>query len=338
MSRGCDWNCNFCTERFNLSGGERRREVASVLDELQQLGRSYRKIHVQFIDDNLLPQIARTHGDTIGRARCLDWAGRFLSGLVDMRASTDAAMGWRGIFRIEDFLLYEQLIPDFVGQLRRSGCQMLAFGIEHGNEARRQKLKGSTGLSNTDIQQLFSRLRSSEIDTKGYFILGGHKESEELGLETIRFAMESGVTLAYFALFKDFVTASNLLKRNTVTAGQTADEYLTYDQLWLDLDETFTGGEVARGDSVQATAGKSALAGVSQRKIYGQLRKLGFSFSDLVKYNDYHSDDGTSGARARDLYYGDTAVYADVVRRAYSSFYLRSSFVRDYRRLVARGY
>lgn len=338
MSRGCDWNCNFCTERFSLSGGERRREVGSVLSELRRLGSSNRKIHVQFIDDNLLPQIARTQGDTVGRARCLDWAERFLSGLVEIRARTNPAMGWRGIFRIEDFLLYEQLIPDFIGQLRLSGCQMLAFGVEHGSEVRRQKLKGSTDLSNVDIQRLFSRLRSFEIDTKGYFILGGHKETEELGLETIHFAIESGVTLAYFALFKDFVKASNLLKRNAVTAAQTADEYLTYEQLWLDLDEMFAAGEVSDRHSPTASNEKSAVSGAAQGKIYRQLHKLGFSFSDLVKYNDYHSDAGTSGARTRELYYGDADAYANVVRRAYSSFYLRSSFVSDYRRLVARGY
>jgi len=338
MSRGCDWNCNFCTERSSLSGGERRREVGSVLSELRRLSSSHRKIHVQFIDDNLLPQIARIRGDTIGRARYLDWAGRFLSGLIDIREHTNPSMGWRGIFRIEDFLLYEQLIPDFVGQLRLSGCQMLAFGVEHGSEARRQKLKGSTELSNVEIQQLFSRLRSSDIDTKGYFILGGHKETEELGMETIRFAIESGVTLAYFALFKDFVKASNLLKRNAVTAAQTANEYLTFEQLWLDLDESFTADQVSGRHDATASNGKSTFVGYQQGKIYRQLQKLGFRFSDLVKYNDYHSDDGVSGDRSRDLYYGNSEIYAHVVGIAYSSFYLRSSFVSDYRRLLARGY
>lgn len=212
---------------------------------------------------------------------------------------------------------------------------MLAFGVEHGNEARRQKLKVSAGPSNAEITALFSRLRASGIDTKGYFILGGLKESEALGLETIEFAIASGVTLAYFALFKDFVKASNLLKRNAVTAGQTAEEYLTYDQLWLDLDERLPETEESPGE---ASRGTFPVVSDRQRKIYGQLHKLGFRFADLVKYNDYHSDDGSSGTRARELYYNDAQLYADVVRHAYAAFYLRPTFVRDYRRLVAGGY
>lgn len=334
MSKGCDWNCTFCTERSKLSGGERRRDVNSVLDEVRRICETHRKIHLQFIDDNLLPQVA-TRQDALAEARCIAWTNDFIAGLTKIRNSTSSAMKWRGIFRIEDFLHYEKQIPNFVARLTASGCQILAFGIEHGNETRRQKLKGSRDLTNDDIKRLLATLRAAGIDTKGYFILGGHNESEELGLQTIKFAIESGVTLAYFALYKDFVKASTRLERNSVNAGQTADEFLSYDQLWLDLDDRFLGPARRSGDNM---AGPYTIAGATQRRIYGQLHRLGFRFTDLVKYNDYHSDDGSLGLRSRELYYENAEAYVNVVEYAYAAFYLRPDFVSDYRRLVAGGY
>lgn len=336
MSKGCDWNCTFCTERRQLSGGERRRDVFSVLDEVRRICEAHRKIHLQFIDDNLLPQIATRQGD-LAEAQCLAWANEFIAGLTRIRTATNPAMKWRGIFRIEDFLLYEERIPDFVERLSASGCQILAFGIEHGNETRRKtlKVKGPRDLTNDHIKQLLANLRAAGIDTKGYFILGGHKETEELGLETIKFAIESGVTLAYFALYKDFVKASTQIERNSVNAGQTADEFLSYDQLWLDLDDRFRGPTRSRGEDI---AGPYTIAEGAQRRIYAQLQRLGFRFNDLVKYNDYHSDDGSADLRSRELYYGNAETYAKVVEYAYAAFYLRPTFVSDYRRLVADGY
>lgn len=336
MSKGCDWNCTFCTERRQLSGGERRRDVVSVLDEVQWICGEHRKIRFQFVDDNLLPQIA-TRGDVLAEAHCLAWANKFIDGLTKIRTTTNPAMKWRGIFRIEDFLVYEERIPDFVDRLSASGCQILAFGIEHGNETRRQKLKnkGSRDLTNEQIKQLIANLRTAGIDTKGYFILGGHKESEQLGLETVQFAIESGVTLAYFALYKDFVKASTQLERNSVNVGQIADELLSYDQLWLDLDDKFLGPIPLSGVD---TGGRYSTWDETQRGIYTQLKRLGFRFSDLVKYNDYHSDDGSVDLRSRELYYGNAKTYANVVQYAYAAFYLRPTFVSDYERLVADGY
>ena len=142
MSKGCDWNCTFCTERWMSSGGERRRDVGSVLNELRLVNEAHGKIHLQFIDDNLLPQIAATQ-DPVVQAKCVAWATAFLTGLIEIRTTANTDMRWRGIFRIEDFLRYKELLPDFLHQLTQSGCQMLAFGVEHGNEARRQKLKAS---------------------------------------------------------------------------------------------------------------------------------------------------------------------------------------------------
>ncbi|NPT60419.1 radical SAM protein [Paraburkholderia elongata] len=81
MSQGCNWNCVFCTERRDKSGGEQRREVAHVLREIRQLLSQHRDLRIQFVDDNLLPQIASSATDR----------GRNMQGL---RGPTIFSMVW----------------------------------------------------------------------------------------------------------------------------------------------------------------------------------------------------------------------------------------------------
>jgi hypothetical protein len=103
------------------------------------------------------------------------------------------ALGWRGIFRIEDFLAYESAFggDEFIGVLRDSGCRMLAFGVEHGNESKRHKLKQSESVSNVQMVELFARLKRAGIDTKAYFMRGGWKEAVADIEDTVSFALSA---------------------------------------------------------------------------------------------------------------------------------------------------
>ncbi|QSB19644.1 cobalamin-dependent protein [Pseudomonas sp. 15A4] len=142
MSQGCDWNCAFCTERREKSGGEIRREVSHVLMEVNGLALQHPELRVQFVDDNLLPQIASDGKLRADKYNGLAWASDFLDGLVRVKERAGDSFGWRGIFRIEDFIAYEESMDvPFIERLQQSGCRMLAFGIEHGSEERRKRVK-----------------------------------------------------------------------------------------------------------------------------------------------------------------------------------------------------
>ncbi len=332
MSRGCEWNCTFCTERSILSGGERRRSTRSVLSELKALCSEHDNLRVQFIDDNLLPQIAtRSADDEMAAIQDLIWTREFLAGLVGIRETTTKGFGWRGIFRLEDFLAYEKRIPGFVERLVQSGCSMLAFGIEHGNEKVRKKLKSNviSAPGNDEICDLVSRLRVSGIRTKGYFILGGAHDDEENAKETIDFALRSGVSLAYFAIYKEFVPAAMALRKSSLTTPEEAETFLTYKQLSHDLDQMFAFD----------ASGKPLTEDPDEREvIYRDLHQLGFSFGDLVKYNDYHSDEGPAAAIMVRNAFNDKRAYFETLKNAYLRFYLRRDFVAEYEGLVANGY
>ncbi|PCK83129.1 hypothetical protein CPT32_31175, partial [Rhizobium sophoriradicis] len=77
---------------------------------------------------------------------------------------------------------------------------------------------------------------------------------------------------------------------------------------------------------------------VSRSAIYRDLQKLGFSFADIVKYNDYHSDEGPAAPLMVRNAFQDKEAYFDTLKNAYLSFYLRKDFVSEYESLVANGY
>lgn len=340
MSRGCNWRCTFCTERVQLSGGERRRNVGSVVEELRGLATNYPDLRIQFVDDNLLPQIGSID-KKVEIAEGVEWATVFLEALKDIHQKRKTEFGWRGIFRFDDFLAYEkELDIPLIETLKASGCRMLAFGIEQGSERQRQRSKVS-GLTNDQVIDVLSRLRMAGIATKGYFILGGPTETEASASETIDFALSCGVSLAYFAIYKDFVKAAHDLRANAVDAAS-AEKFLTYKQLWIDLDRLVASQAVDPDGSysklLQKLATMGSIRAEEVQRVYGQLKELGFNFADLVKYNDYHSDEGASGEILGRNALNNTELYFDTLRSAYLRFYLRPEFVTEYEKLITAGY
>jgi radical SAM superfamily enzyme YgiQ (UPF0313 family)/glycosyltransferase involved in cell wall biosynthesis len=341
MSQGCDWNCVFCTERSSESGGERRRTVRDVLAEVGQLASAYDYLNIQFIDDNVFPQIATLSSvDESKLAAALSWTMNFLEGLERVRSQSKGTFGWRGIFRIEDFLSYESALGQgkFQNLLSRSGCRLLAFGVEHGDEEQRRRIKAAKEkITNAQVVDLFARLRRSDILTKAFFILGGQWESEASAMQTIDFAIESGATLAYFALYKDFTKAAVTFRRARARSEASGKEFLDYRQLAMRWDAGFGERDLVASD----VNGAPALAHAptdEERACYAELAVLGFSFFDVVKYNDFHNDKGPSLEVLRTMTWMSPEAYFSLVERAYRRFYLRPQFVSDYKLLLSHGY
>ncbi|RRV61405.1 radical SAM protein [Stutzerimonas stutzeri] len=340
MSQGCDWNCAFCTERRDKSGGEQRREVSHVLKEIRCLVSQHEDLRIQFIDDNLLPQIASDANRETAKYLGLAWASEFLNGLAEIKEQAGDSFGWRGIFRIEDFLAYDaEFAGNFFTLLQRSGCRMLAFGIEHGSEERRRKNKaGSDVVTNAKILELFQRLRSADILTKAYFMLGGQWETQETAQQTIEFAVQSGATLAYFALYKDFAKATSVLSKEQHSGDPRTESFIRYNRLTLNWDEAFANAPGCDDYESGSCALASGPITTAELECYLQLSALGFQFTDLVKYNDFHNEDADGGNLLRSMTWDSPSEYFKIVEKAYRQFYLRQTFVDDYSALLAHGY
>jgi radical SAM superfamily enzyme YgiQ (UPF0313 family)/pyrimidine deaminase RibD-like protein len=338
MSRGCAWHCSFCTEAI-LRGknGEVRRSPTDVIAEISYLAEEASVDHVQFIDDNLLPQIA-ARGEPVETS--LTWADTLLCGLREL-SQRYPAFGWRGIFRFEDFIKYEELFPSWIDRLRKSGCLLLAFGVEHGSEQRRKKLKGGS-VSNDEIKRIIRTLREHDIATKGYFIVGGEGEDQQSTSCSIELAISAGFTLAYFALFKNF---RELIRRSRSGVGSVEEReetFMRYKNLLADFDDRIaslnTPEDCLDSFGVAYDLDRIAIA----KSCIELLSQSGFQFRDLFKYNDFHdtldevNDSVSVWKKSED---GSVArSFLQAVRRAYFEFYTRPEFVQQYNWLIGRGY
>lgn len=334
MSRGCAWKCNFCTESIlRGSSGEARRAPDDVVAEISALVTTDGVNRIQFVDDNLLPQIAAPGAD---QRFCRTWTSEFLAGLTKIKNS-NPMFGWRGIFRFEDFISYAQQ-DGWYDVLVKSGCSLLAFGVEHGSEVTRKKLKGGS-VSNEEIRGVVSHLRAHAIATKGYFIIGGPRESPGTSQLTIDLAIDAGFTLAYFALYKHFRRLVELSATNKNGAELRERRFLTFRMLQADFDERLKSIKTdaqcidSFGEVIPRHRLEEALA------VASRLREKGFNFADLFKYNDFHDfQDGetelavwASGSRGSED-------FLRCVRKAYLLFYARREFIDNYEVLLTSGY
>ena len=337
MSRGCAWTCSFCTEAV-LRGerGEARRTARDVTDEIEGLVESEGVNRIQFVDDNLLPQIAapRNNGN---RPYCIEWTASFSAGLTAIKRKA-RTFGWRGIFRFEDFIAYEHRDAGWYEHLAESGCSLLAFGVEHGSEETRRKLKGGT-VSNDQIEAVIARLGKHGIASKGYFIIGGPDESARTSQSTIDFAISSGFTLAYFALYKHFRRLVKLAKVNPINSETRERRLLSFRVLQADFEGRINAA-ISEADCLKSFGEIISAPRLAEAKeVAAALRARGFAFSELFKYNDFH-DFQEQDADLR-FWESETSGCEDFlrcVRKAYLLFYARRAFIENYELLLRSGY
>ena len=166
-SRGCPFNCKFCS--FNLNPwGEKRHWVArspeSVVDELGTIQARL----VGFTDDLF------THD--------MDRVERICDLLIE-----------RGIRK--RYLVNARVEiakrPDVLKKMERAGFSMLMVGIESAHDKTLRSMQ--KGFNTDKLRQYFKVLRNSNMLLHGYFILGCIGESKEDMLQIAPFAHELGV-------------------------------------------------------------------------------------------------------------------------------------------------
>ena len=148
--------------------------------------------------------------------------------------------------------------------------------------------------------------------------------------------MNSGASLAYFALYKDFVQAEKELRKDRGLGNEVTAGLLDYEQLFSSWDENFS--DSTRRALAITERGLSTPPTASEFQSYKKIARIGFRFEDLVKYNDYHAKNGPAGVVLKKVTWNCPDEFFTLVEKAYRKFYLRPEFVADFKQLVAAGY
>ncbi len=174
-SRGCPHVCSFCAGSRVMGRTLRTRGVASIVDEVHLLTRTYgvRELHV--VDDT------------------------FASDPAHAIAVCEALAPFGLTLSFPNGLRLDSLSDEVLVALRRAGTYSVNLGLESGSQ--RVLNRHRKGLALDGVRDAIRRVRAAGIETGGFFILGLPGETLAEARETIRFASGLPLDRAHFSNF-----------------------------------------------------------------------------------------------------------------------------------------
>jgi len=195
-SRGCPFQCDFCSIGAVFQGTYRRRPVEEIVAEL----RTVREKYVFFVDDNII-------GDPTGARELFE------------------AIAPLGIQWMSQGSLHALKDESLVRQMAQSGCMGLLIGFES-LEERNLAAMGKRINKVAEYSAALDRLRRAGIFVYGTFIFGYPHDTAESFEKSVSFAKEQNLFLAAFNHLVPF--PGTPLYRQLEADGR-----LKYNQWWL---------------------------------------------------------------------------------------------------------
>jgi radical SAM superfamily enzyme YgiQ (UPF0313 family) len=165
-SRGCPYNCNFCSVTEMFGRGYRVRSVEKVMEEVA-LRRDHR---IFFVDDHFVVNKQRTH-KMLDAMEKLGFRGRKWTAQLRTEVTKDLHL---------------------VRRMKETGCTTVYIGFESVNpESLKEMRKGQTV---EDIKRSINVFRRNGINVHGMFMLGSDSDTGEIFRATSDFCLNSGIS------------------------------------------------------------------------------------------------------------------------------------------------
>lgn len=166
-SRGCPFDCIFCSIHNTMGYKWRARSPKNVVDEIEYLYNQYKVRTFFFEDDNFTLDLVR--------------AKEILKEIKKRNLN----INWQAPNGIRADLLDEEL----VSLIKETNCTRVRVAIEHGD----QEFLNNVVNKKLDLQKLkegVKLLRKYKLDVDGFFIVGIPGETDETMKNSINFAKE----------------------------------------------------------------------------------------------------------------------------------------------------
>jgi radical SAM superfamily enzyme YgiQ (UPF0313 family) len=202
-SRGCPFDCTFCSVTKMFGRGYRFRNEQKVVDEIEKLYSIFPDKLFFFYDDNFTANPRRTErllGEILKRRIPLEWA-----------AQTRA-----------DVAKDERLIA----LMKKAGCRRLFIGLESVNP---ETLKAYRKCQTVEeMQEHLDTLSKHDISVHGMFALGGDDDNIDTISKTVAFALKEDIDTVQFLILTP-IPGSDLY-RDMVSQGRIInEEWSEYD-------------------------------------------------------------------------------------------------------------
>ena len=157
-SRGCPYNCTFCSIHSITGFKWRMRSVDNVIAEIKLLVNDFGVEHIEFEDDNL----------TLDKNRMQEIA----QGIILLN-NKGANISWSAPNGVRVDMLDEELLKN----IKESNCVFLNLAIESGDPDMLKRMNKRLNLDKVlEIAQICKRL---QINTNAFFMIGYPGETEE---------------------------------------------------------------------------------------------------------------------------------------------------------------
>lgn len=172
-SRGCPYSCDFCVAPIHQGHKFRERSAAALVDEIAWAQQTFGVRYFYLWGDTV----------TLNQKTFSAFCEELIARKLDVR--------WFGNARADNLT-----DPAFVHRLRRSGCWMLAMGIESSSpEIRKDMVKR---LEEQKVRTAFANLRDAGIKSFAFFIFGYPGDTPESMRATADYALELDPDFANF--------------------------------------------------------------------------------------------------------------------------------------------
>ena len=224
-SRGCPYECIFCSAPQWTGRKVRYRNPSLCVDEIEELARlGFTEIT---IEDDLF---------TLYRKHFMAVCGELI------RRNT--GIGWNAFSRVDT------ITPEIVETMAEAGCQAICFGVESGNQEVLDLVKKKSNLHK--VKEAMRMTQKVGISALASFIIGLPGETEETLRKTVEFAndlhSEFG-SLYGFHILSPF-PGTEVRDR----AGEYGLEILTSDWTKYDANHVVTRTQGANTSAIQAVA------------------------------------------------------------------------------------
>jgi len=170
-SRGCPFQCKFCTRKTTSMKKYRLRSVENVVKEFQEIKEKYNPIMI--LDQNFFGDKKRVH--------------KIMDGIIEMGSTADLLIHGARVDSV-DRGLYKKM--------KKAGVKHIHFGIESGNQDVLDYYNKKITLD--QIRKAVTLSKEMNFYVWGSFILGAPIETEKHIKQTMKFSCSLPLDIAIF--------------------------------------------------------------------------------------------------------------------------------------------
>lgn len=172
-SRGCPYNCTFCSKPI-FGRMLRSQSPQRIASQIEYLGRKFKIGEIAFYDDIF----------TLDKKQIARLAKEF--------KKHNLSIPWTCETRVD------LVTPELLETMKESGCYMIAYGIESGNQDILNNLRKKTTIE--QVRKAIKMTHDANIQSIGYFMLGSPGETPATIRQTIDFAKNLPLDFAQFSI------------------------------------------------------------------------------------------------------------------------------------------